>query len=142
MAQQHRMSSLEVLTFRSFPIPLSNKKPTPHSLRVCLSRLINQKLLSLNDRARLALIIDSDDFTADREFLPCAGRWEWLEECDLALSIDYTSRIELGYTWDWGGFLAGVEVGDFIVREFEGYGREMSGPNSSHRGIQGDSYEE
>lgn len=109
----------EVLRRRPFgtsPVSLSNKKRTPNSCRIALARLlIHDVLLGLDDRARLALVVDADDFAAQLEGAAGGGGGEGLQEGHETLPVDDAAGVEFGDAGDGGAALRGVEV-DYFLR--------------------------
>jgi hypothetical protein len=99
---------------------LANIKSTAYSPAVCLPRLcVHQPLLGLDDRTRLALVINTKDLAPDLELAAFAGDRNRLEEFKLALTIKDMLGVKLGYTIDGFGVRAGVKVDYFLVRVLE-----------------------
>lgn len=78
-------------------------------------------MLGLNDGARLALVIDSDDFVPELELATLARGREGLQYGELALAIDSMAVVQVGHTGNVDGLLARIEISDLLVGELEGY---------------------
>lgn len=101
---------------------MTDKEAATDDLRVDLARIgIHDGLFRLDDRAGLALVVDAEHLVAQLVPGAGAGGGERLEDGDLALAIEDTAGVEGGDTGDGIGLLGGVEVGDFLVGEFEGW---------------------
>jgi hypothetical protein len=117
------------LTLRSSPTSLSDVKAASYRPRVRLAALcIHKTLLRLDDSAWLALIVYAQYFAPDLELSALGAYGQGLEKLDLALAVENTFRIELGYALNGRAVAARVEVDDFLVgvleREDDGVGRE------------------
>lgn len=110
------------LTFWSTPVTLPDKKVTADSLRIYLPGfLVHDRLLCLHDSPRLALIVDTNDLVSQLEFLASARCWKGLQDGEFTLAIDHSTGVELRNTRDGRTLRARVEIGDFLVCEFESW---------------------
>jgi hypothetical protein len=110
------------LTLRATPATLTNQKATAQDLGVHLAALgINDRLLSLKDGARLSLVVDADNLIAQLELPSGTRRGQWLQDCDLALSINSTAMIQVGNARDLDSLLARIEIGHLLVGELESW---------------------
>ena len=109
------------LTLGSSPSSLSNVEATAYSPAVGFAGLrIYKPLLCLDDCARFALVIDTEDFAPDLELATFAGDRNWLVKLKLALAIEDMLCVELGYAIDGLGVGPSVKVDYFLVCMLEG----------------------
>lgn len=109
------------LTLGTTPVTLANQETAGQNLRVHLAALlINNRLLSLNDSTRLALVINPNDLVAQLELATRTGRGERLQDGNLALAVNAEAVIQVGNTGDANGLLARIETSHLLVGELEG----------------------
>lgn len=107
-------------TFWPAPISLSDKETASDCFRVDLSGfLVHDRLLRLDNRARLAFIINTNYLISELEFPAFTACGKGLEDCDFALPVDYATRVKFRYTGNRIGLLSTIEVNHFLVRELE-----------------------
>lgn len=108
------------LTLRPAPVTLTNQKAARQDLRVDLaSRLINDRLLGLNNGAGLALVVDSNHLVAQLKLLPSTGWREGLEDCKLTLAVNAVAVVQLWNTGDVDSLLTRIEISHLLVGELE-----------------------
>lgn len=100
---------------------MSNIKATTYSPAVCLARLrIDESLLRLDNRTRLALVVDAKHLASDLKLATLTRNGDWLQEFEFALAVEDVLGVELRYAVDGLGIGAGVKVDHFLVSVFEG----------------------
>ena len=109
------------LTLRSSPSSLSNVEATAYGPGVGLARLcVYKPLLCLDDCARLALVVYTENLAPDLESATLAGSRNGLVELKLALAVEHMLSVELGYAIDGLSVRPSVEVNYFLVGVLEG----------------------
>jgi hypothetical protein len=76
-------------------------------------------LLSLDDCARLTLVVYTQNFAPDLELSAFRSYWQRLEKLQLALAVKNTLGIELWYTFDRCTVATRIEVDDILVGMLE-----------------------
>ena len=110
-----RREVLRCRAFRTTPTALTHEESRTNRSGVHLPRvLVDNQLLRLNDRARLALVIDAQDLGAQLKVATLGGSREGLEELNEALTVDYSLGVEFWDAGDGDGGLRGVEVDNFL----------------------------
>ena len=113
-------SHLLRLTLGSTPAALSDIESTSDFPGINLARLrIHEHLFCLHHRARLSLIIHTQNLASDLELATLTGHWDRLQELELALTIEYMLCVKLGYACDRRAVRARVEVDNFGVGVLE-----------------------
>jgi hypothetical protein len=110
------------LTLGSVPVSLTNKKRHSYSPTVDLpSSLVHNQVLCLDYRARLALVVYTQNLCSHLEVTTFTGWRQRLQESDGLLSMNDLATVELWYIWNGGtfGVLGSVEVDDFCRGSFE-----------------------
>jgi hypothetical protein len=108
------------------PVALGDEEGAAHGAGVDISgRGVDEVGLGLDDGARAAFVVDSQDLCADLELATCGCRRKGLEELDQALAVDDAGRVEFWDARDGGGFFGGIEVDYFLGCAFEGCERNM-----------------
>lgn len=108
-------------TFRPTPPSLAHEEAASYSLGIHLPALrVNERLLRLDNRARLPLVIYAEHLRPDLELAASRGHGQRLEELDAALAIDNALAVELRNARDGRGRRARVEIDDLLVRVLEG----------------------
>jgi hypothetical protein len=109
------------LTLRSSPTTLPNVKPTSHGPGIHLARrFIHKRLLRLDDRSRLALVIHTQHLASYFEALALGCHRERLEELELALAVKDMLGVELGDAINRRAVGARVEIDHFLVCMLKG----------------------
>lgn len=102
-------------SLRTTPSPLSNEETLSDRSAVDFTRaLVYDCLLGLDDCTWLALVVNAENPASELECLPLGRRWQRFQEFNLALAIDDSSGVELGYAWYRIRLLSCVKVYHFL----------------------------
>ena len=116
-------------TLWTTPIALADKEAAADDAGIHLTGLSVDKLgLGLEDCARAALVVNTDDLLAGFKFAAVRRSWEGLQEFDLALTIDNARVVEFGDIRNLNGIAGLVVVDYFLGVLLEGCSRLMIGP--------------
>lgn len=103
---------------------MPNVEPASNGLGIDIARvLVYDLLLGLHDGTSLALVVNSNNFTAELELATLAGDRERLQEGHLALPIDDTTAVKGGHPGNGISALVAEEIHDFLIGVLEGCGR-------------------
>ena len=109
-----------LLTLGTSPSPLANVESAANRPGIRFSRFrIDDALFRLDNCARLALVVDTEDFAPELEPAALASHGQRLQEFHLALPVKRRLGIEFWNALDWRGIAACIEINDVLVGVLE-----------------------